>query len=284
MLNPYMDIGNYERAQNIIKHTRILKKKKVYTKGLSIVILNLNRPDLIIPLIKELLKAKNLFAKESFDIEILIGDTGSSDPTVLSAYKEFSSDIKVFSNMKYNFSRCNNQIFEQLVSYQYTLFLNNDIVFTDAHKNLSMMLEQLKNNFVGIVGSYLFFPNDNVQHIGIDFFQDGEAKSLCYHPFHNKKINLPIEIQVDEVSAVTGACLMIRSDLFYTIDGFDENYEEECQDVHLCLSVKRLGYTICSVYSGNIKHLENATRPKNSENWKDRRYFLRKWQSYIEVL
>ena len=37
--------------------------------------------------------------------------------------------------------------------------------------------------------------------------------------------------------AVTGACLLVRSDLFRAVDGFDENYEEECQDVHLCLAV-----------------------------------------------
>ena len=268
----------------MINHTRKFTAEKKYSDGLSIIILNLNKPELIIPLIHELLKAKEKFSRKNISLEILIGDTGSTDEKVLAAYEEYKSEITVFRGMTYNFSRCNNQVFSAFASKKYTLFLNNDIVFTDAYENISAMLDEFKYENTAIVGSYLFYPTGNVQHIGVDFFKTGEAKSLCYHPFHNQKILLPKENFSNEVPAVTGACLVIKSELFYLLDGFDENYKDECQDVHLCLSVRRLGFDIRSVYSGDIKHLENATRPKGSENWKDRRYFLRKWKSFIEVL
>lgn len=51
-LNPYLDINNYERAQDVVSHVRVLTHEKTYADGLSVVILNLDKPELIIPLIK----------------------------------------------------------------------------------------------------------------------------------------------------------------------------------------------------------------------------------------
>ena len=77
---------------------------------------------------------------------------------------------------------------------------------------------------------------------------------------------------------------MIRSELFRQIDGFDEGYQTECQDIALCLQAKRLGYAIKLIHTGNIIHLENATRPKGSEDWQDRQRFVRKWGTFIEAV
>jgi GT2 family glycosyltransferase len=164
------------------------------------------------------------------------------------------------------------------------LFLNNDIIFSNAYENLKMMIDFNGDKDIGITGAYLFYPDKSVQHMGVDFFKTGEAKGLCYHPNHREFINKPDIGFNSTIPATTGACLMIKSKLFYDADGFDEEYHEECQDVALCLTVRRFGYRTSIVYSGDIIHMENATRPKNSENWEDRRRFLRKWKSFIEVI
>jgi len=85
-----------------------------------------------------------------------------------------------------------------------------------------------------------------------------------------------------EVKAVTGAFLMIKADLFESVDGFDEIYQAECQDVDLCLKVHRLGKRIGMCDVGPLVHLENATRPKGEENWRDRSIFIRRWSTYLE--
>ena len=70
--------------------------------------------------------------------------------------------------------------------------------------------------------------------------------------------------------------------LFEAVGGMDEAYQAECQDVALCLSLDRIGFYSLIVFTGNVIHIENGTRDKGEECWKDRRRFLRKWGSYIE--
>lgn len=284
-LDIYYDSSNYERVYEVTESKKKFTNKPDFTGGLSIVILNLDKPELIIPLLENLIKAKHVLRKENIDIEIIVGDTGSYDESVLNIYTLLEKEISVRHNMVYHFSACNNELFKDFVTKEMVLFLNNDVIFSDIVYSLKSIYQQfLQNPNIGIVGSYLFYPDTSVQHMGIDFFKDGEAKSLCYHPDHGEKIVMPEAGSMIRVPGVTGACLTIRSTLFYEADGFDEMYKDECQDVSLCLSILRLGYEIVCIYLGNVIHLENATRPKNSENWRDRRRFLRKWKSYIESM
>jgi len=283
-LNPYLDYSNYERATHVVEHKRKFTKAKSYKEGLSIIILNLNKPELIIPLIESLIKAKKKFKEINYDVEIIVGDTGSRNKEVLTAYKKMSSDIILRENMKYHFSSCNNTLFYEQAAYSKILFLNNDVIFGDAFESIKMMIENNEDESTGITGQYLFYPDGSVQHMGVDFFKTGEYTGFCYHPKHREHIDIPSAGYSSIVPSVTGACLMIKSSLFYDTDGFDEDYSEEVQDVALCLSLKRLGFNSSIVYTGNVIHLENATRPKGSENWKDRRRFLRKWKSFVEVL
>ena len=82
--------------------------------------------------------------------------------------------------------------------------------------------------------------------------------------------------------AVTGAALMMRTDLWHRLGGLDENYAAECQDIDLCLEVRRLGYRVACFDAGPVVHLENATRPRGETYPTDRRLWLRRWQSFLE--
>ena len=82
---------------------------------------------------------------------------------------------------------------------------------------------------------------------------------------------------------MTGACLMVRSPVFAACGGFSTAYAAECQDVDLCLRARRLGQNVVLVNAGTIIHLENGTRPKQDENWKDRQLFMRRWSAFIEA-
>jgi len=281
-LDPYRGIDNYQRSQEVVHYTKSLKSKVKTENGLSIIILNLNKPELIIPLLDSLVQAIDELQQRGIDLEIVVGDTGSSDEFVLGHYEKLKDSVIVRYNMKYNFSSCNNELFDQVATKHRVLFINNDIIFHNVASTLEFIYNQMsQDDSVGIAGSYLLYPDMTVQHIGVDFFRSGEARGFCYHPSHREKIALPPSGFIAAVPAVTGAFLMVRSDLFLAVDGFDERYEEECQDVALCLSARRIGYEIVIAHVDTVLHLENATRPKGSENWNDRRRFIRKWDLFI---
>lgn len=280
-------IDNVSRAAEINEGRRWPQwVKQDIRPGISVIILNLNKPELIVPLVRQLRQQQDHFKQSGVTLEIVIGDTGSSSLETLACLQELqkSPDCVVISGLKYNFSCCNNRLAYEHSSCEMLLFLNNDIILSSDTMLLALYQAVTRKPDVGIFGALLFFPDNSIQHAGVDFFRDPELRGLCYHPLsHTRKTleSLPKEI---EAPAVTGAFLCIRSSLFQEIGGFDERYSAECQDIDLCLAALRHGFPSLTLNLGATVHLENSTRPKNEENWIDRQRFLRKWGSFIEAM
>jgi GT2 family glycosyltransferase len=277
---------NLTRA-NDVKHA-YPRHSYAYTKrklGLSVVILNLNKPELITPLVGYLLKQQTAFRQQGLTLEVLVGDTGSTDLATLACLEQLNQtlDGAVTFKLKYNFSACNNQVAFAQSSCELLLFLNNDIIFANDTSLLELYAAAQNNPSVGVLGALLFFENGLVQHAGVDFFRQADLRGLCYHPLSHAKMTAEAFPNIIKAPATTGAFLAISSTLFEAVGGFDESYVAECQDVALCLAVHRYGYSVVTLNLGQTIHLENATRPKNEEHWPDRQRFLRKWGSYIQA-
>jgi GT2 family glycosyltransferase len=185
--------------------------------------------------------------------------------------------------MKYQFSRCNNDLFRN-VRTNTVLFLNNDVLINDNPESIKMAYDLLHSNEnTAAVSAVLHFENGTLQHGGIDFLHIPSHEGFCYHPGAQQ----PWESQPGRsfpMAAGTGAFLMVRSELFARVGGFDEAYQAECQDVDLCLKLKRLGYDIQIGDFGRLVHLENATRPIGEENWQDRSLYMRRWSGFVSTL
>lgn len=280
----YAGVNNLRRSQAVTEPGKLLPPRS-FQAGLSIIILNLEQFQLIGPLLDDLTAAKKELAGENMAIDILVGDTGSRDKRVLDKYAELAAEITVEKNLSYHFSRCNNRMFERHVRFDQTLFLNNDIIFDNAAGSLRCMMHQmLREPHTGVLGCHLLYPDGLIQHSGIDFFQEGTLKGLCFHPFHRQPdIREQAVGEAVPVPAVTGACLVTRSSLFEALGGFDEGYQSECQDVALCLALKRLGHRCVLLNAGKIVHIENATRKADSEDWRDRSRFMRQWANFVGV-
>lgn len=265
-----------------LRHSYAFPKKK---PGLSVVILNLNKPELITPLVGYLSKQQEAFRLQGLTLEVLVGDTGSTDPVTVACLELLNQtpDGSVTFNLKYNFSVCNNKVAFEQSSCELLLFLNNDIIFANHTSLLELYNATQCNCDVGVFGALLFFENGLVQHAGVDFFRQADLRGLCYHPLSHTKMTSDSFPKSIHAPATTGAFLAIRADLFEAIGGFDEAYTAECQDIALCLAALRHGYRSLTLNLGQTVHLENATRPKNEESWPDRQRFLRKWGSYIEA-
>ena len=251
--------------------------------GLSIIILNLNKPELIRGFIDGFLKVRATFLNAGIPCELLIGDTGSTDPEAVKLLSDSLDGMTVEHNMKYQFSRCNNDLFRK-VRTNTVLFLNNDVLINDNPESIKMAYDLLhRNENTAAVSAVLHFENGTLQHGGIDFLHIPSHEGFCYHPGAQQ----PWESQPGKsfpMAAGTGAFLMVRSGLFAQVGGFDEAYQAECQDVDLCLRLKRLGYDIQIGDFGRLVHLENATRPTGEENWEDRSLYMRRWSGFVSTL
>ncbi len=285
-LSPYGGTENLQRSLSVSEPENRPGPGRQFEPGLSVVILNLDHPELIGPLLDSLVSAAETLEGAGTAMDILVGDTGSRDEKVLQKYDSLKNRVMVIRDLAYHFSKCNNLLFQRHVRYDHTLFLNNDIIFDRAAESLEWMMNHMtKNPRTTVLGSHLVYPDNRVQHSGIDFFRDGDFRGLCYHPGHGAKADGEFQPgDVRRVPAVTGACLLVRSDRFAAIGGFDPAYESECQDVDLCLEVKRLGESCEIIHAGRIVHIENATRQSDSENWRDRSRFVRRWSAFVEAM
>jgi O-antigen biosynthesis protein len=243
----------------------------------SFIILNKDKPELIKKCIEKIREDS-----VSQNYEIIIGDTGSTDRKTLAFYDEIKDSCRVIFLPYYNFSQNNNEL-ARLANKRIIIFLNNDVFISGNY--LSRLGRYFVLPRVGIVGCRLLFEDGRLQHAGIEFIMEkGPYKYLGYHPYRLGDASLPDANVIKSVYSVTGACLMVDKKLFFEIGCFDEQYQSECQDVDLCLRVKELGYEI--VYDGTVHavHLENASRQKGEEDWKDRSRLTTRWKDYLDVL
>lgn len=238
----------------------------------SVCILTKDKPGLIIPCVQGLLKQLR-----GHKFEILIGDTGSSDKTVLNFYDHIrrSGDkrLRITNLGAYHFSKNNNAL-AKLASGDILLFLNNDTLAQDDF--LKPMIHALKEENVGVVGARLLFADGSIQHAGVHIEMSADRRLICYHPFQRRSGNMRYISVNRDYAAVTGACLMIRKNVFESVGGFTEGYVEECQDADLCLKIRESGRRVIYAAQAQLYHFENGTRTI-SELSRDRRLLHETW-------
>ena len=243
----------------------------------SLCILNKNAPEYIIPLLDKLRQ----YQRNNY-YEIIVGDTGSTDQDVLSYYNREQNKIRIIIEKKYHFGKNYNWLVSRYAQGEFIVFLNNDIIL----QNLSF-LENIEkcfyNNDIGVMGHKLLYPDNRIQHGGVFIFEQEPTRGLPYHRMHGKTVELLPDAGLEFTPAVTGAFFICRRNDFIKIDGFDEEFEEEVQDIDLCLKFRRQGKKVGFLNESGIYHIENGTRPRGSENWHDRNYYLWKWNSFLEA-
>jgi GT2 family glycosyltransferase len=137
--------------------------------------------------------------------EVILFDNGSTEPGT----DEFLSRTKltvIRSPQNLGFSIGNNRA-AAAADGDLLLFLNNDTI---VHKNwLEPMVTMLKAYpNCGIVGSRLLYPDSTIQHIRVAF----DHKGNCVHPFKRYPADIPEAVRPAECEAVTGACMLMRSE------------------------------------------------------------------------
>ncbi len=160
---------------------------------------------------------------------------------------------------------------------EYLLFLNDDV--TPLHPEwLDYMLAQAQRPHVGAVGALLLFPDGRIQHAGV---LTGTSNGAG-HPgrLSNGSPLWPWLTMTREQLAVTGACLLMPKRVFREIDGFDEAFPVNYNDVDLCLRAGKAGYRVIQECRAKLEHAESATR-KIGIRYGERRLFLDRWANLL---
>ncbi len=143
-------------------------------------------------------------------------------------------------------------------SGEHLIILNDDIeVITPDW--IESMLEYSQWPEIGAVGAQLLFPNDTQQHTGVTLL-DGNPG----HPFYQFPAGHPGYFFSSQVhrnwSAVTGACMMTRADVFKSVGGFSENFPLNYNDVDYCLKVMNTGKRIVYMPYAKLYHHESVSK------------------------
>lgn len=160
----------------------------------------------------------------------------------------------------------------------FVICLNDDIkVITPDW--IESMLEFSQQEEIGAVGAKLLFPNNKIQHNGVVVINGNPG-----HAFYNYDHDHPGYFLSNVVNrnyiAVTGACLMLRKSLYDLVEGFDEFFPLNYNDVDFCLRLHKLGYRHVVTPYAQLYHYESMTResglqPKEWNNFNDR------WKDYL---
>jgi O-antigen biosynthesis protein len=194
-------------------------------------------------------------------IEILIVDNGSREPRCLEYLDQLrrSGAARVLDDAgPFNFSRLNNQAVEEARG-QMLCFLNNDVEPL-APDWLDEMVAHALRPEVGVVGAKLLYPDRRIQHGGIILCGDHVARHLHVglgddaHGYRGRAA------AVQSLAAVTGACMVVRREIFDAIDGFDEAWPVDFGDIDFCLRAGVAGYRTIWTPHAVLSHHESASR------------------------
>ena len=242
------------------------KNTKPTKKLVDVVIVTGGRFDML----KKCLKALEVQENAS-EINVFVVDNATDNKERL--YNKDIFEMPVVTNSKRltnerGFPGANNEG-ARLGSSKFILFLNDDVELEPD--TIHQMLNTMKDKTIGIVGAKLLFPEGStrgpagrVQHIGLGMSITG----AIHHPlvgWPDKHIKCNIS---REVIAVTGACLLIRRDLFKKIGGFDEVYGlGTYEDIELCFVARTLGFRTYINTNARGTHYTGATVEKKQRGY-----------------
>lgn len=194
------------------------------------------------------------------NFEIIIVENNSEKRSTFKKYRELKrkyKNVRVVTWRKpFNYSAINN-FGVKYAKGDYLLFLNNDTEAIDSHL-LAEMLGQAVQPNVGAVGAKLYYEDGTLQHNGIVIGHAGVAgHGLIGQTDEN--INYRVRTTYN-VSAVTGACMMVPKKVFEEVGGFREDLPVAYNDVDLCLRIREAGYWIVQNPFAIMFHYESRSR------------------------
>ncbi|MBD3839950.1 MAG: glycosyltransferase, partial [Epsilonproteobacteria bacterium] len=208
---------------------------------ISIIIPFKDKPELLTMCIESIL------TKSTYENYEVIGISNNSVEKAtfneMMRLEKLDNRIKFYEyNVPFNYSQINNHAVEKYAKGEHVILLNNDIEIISPEW-IENMLEHSQREEIGCVGAKLYYPNDTIQHAGVIIGIGGIA-GHSHKYFHKDYPGYFSRLALAQnVSAVTGACLMVKSKIFKELQGLnEENLKIAFNDVDFCLRVQEKGY------------------------------------------
>ncbi|MDK1020496.1 MAG: glycosyltransferase [Candidatus Hydrogenedentes bacterium] len=224
------------------------------------------------------------------DLEVIVVDNQSSDPDALAYFRHIKQDPRVRVlryERPFNFSAINNFAVDHANGTLIGL-LNNDLEVIEPSWLKEMVSHAVRPD-VGAVGAMLYYPDDTIQHAGVALGLGGVAGHLHYRwprgtPGYFGRAEL-----VQNCSAVTAACMVMRAEVFREVGGLDaDNLPVAFNDIDLCIRIRERGYSIVWTPFAELYHHESASRgsdaaPNASVRFaREVQYMRRRWDAVLE--
>ena len=277
----FSPVENVEKGFDFgIYHT--IYKKEIEEPLISVIIPNKDH-------IKDLeLAISSLYSGNYKNIEIIICENNSTEKETFEYYDSLRTNEKI-KIVKYegifNYSKINN-FASKFANGEYLLFLNNDIEMINKN-SLHEMISYLKRDDVGAVGAKLLYKDKSYQHAGVVIGIGGIADHLFKGINDSDHTYMNRAQMVQDLNAVTAACLMTKKSVFDKVNGFDEGLRVAFNDIDLCLRIRKVGYLIVYNPYSSFFHYESKSRGLEDTPEKVKRfnnefaYFVKRWEQKL---
>ena len=214
---------------------------------------------------------ESIFARSRYrNFEILIAENGSFTDTIFRYYENVQrqwDNVRVLRwDGPFNYSAINNFAAKEARG-EYILLLNNDTELLSPEW-LEEMLALARREEIGAVGALLLYGDGSIQHAGMSV----TAAHPNQHLFRGEAPEGEVTVCARYVDAVTGACLLLRRELWEELGGLDETFEVAFNDVDLCMRLRKKGYRIAFTPFARLYHYEAKSRSADDTPEKIRRF------------
>ncbi len=214
--------------------------------------------------VEDLSKAINsVLEKTTYEnYEIIIAENNSSEKTTFDYYNELEKKHDnihiVYYEGGFNFSAINN-FARKKANGELLLLLNNDVEIINVEWLLEMVSLCVQDG-VGIVGAKLLYPDETLQHAGIITGLGGFAGHSHKYAKNGGSGYMFRVASVQNFSAVTAACLLVKAKVYDELCGLDEKFEVAFNDVDFCLRARQKNYRVLYTPYAQLLHYESKSR------------------------
>lgn len=207
----------------------------------------------------------SLYKNAGYDnFEVIVIENNSTDPATFAYYEAAEKrydglKVVTWPEKGFNFSAINN-FGRKAASGEYLLLLNNDVEVRNGGWLTELLRPCAHPGGAAICGAMLYYPDETLQHAGVVTGLGGYAG----HSHKYKKAGgsgyMFRTATVQDFSAVTGACLLVKASVWDEVDGLDEKFAVAFNDVDFCLRVRDRGYRIAWTPYAQLTHYESKSR------------------------
>jgi O-antigen biosynthesis protein len=284
-LNRLNEVGKVEPHPTLPQWSRVIRPLPNPSPLVSLIVPTRDRTALLGMCVNGLLNRTDYP-----EFEVLIIDHASELPETFELFERLKLDprVRILSHTgPFNYSAMNNLAVAQAKGSIIGL-INNDIDVINSDW-LPEMVSLAVMNDVGAVGAKLIYPGDRVQHGGVVLGVGGVANHFNHLLSRWDPGYFGRNLLTSSVSAVTGACLVVRRSVFEEVGGLNEiDLAVAFNDVDFCLRLRKRGYRNIWTPHAELYHHESTSRgadntPETSARFRrETQYMLATWGPELE--